>query len=166
MAATTDEEIHRAAVETAVAFAGGSEVRATLKLENADGQSSVATAGDVPGPEPRHESFPLVVMGERRGALEVETFFGVAEEDRAAFETLADQVALALETVTLAREKADTERRHIRDLFSRFVPEAVVEEVLAQTDGARLGGRTLDGTLMFTDLRGFTTSPSLGRPTR
>ena len=104
-----------------------------------------------------------MVMGERRGALEVETFFGVAEEDRAAFETLADQVALALETVARAREKADTERRHVRDLFSRFVPEAVVEEVLAQTDGARLGGRTLDGTIMFTDLRGFT-SFSESRP--
>ena len=42
-------------------------------------------------------------------------------------------------------------------MFSRFVPEAVVEEVLAQADGARLGGRALDGTIMFTDLRGFTT---------
>jgi adenylate cyclase len=36
------------------------------------------------------------------------------------------------------------------------VPEAVVEELLAQTDGARLGGKALDGTIMFTDLRGFT----------
>jgi hypothetical protein len=44
-------------------------------------------------------------MGERRGTLEVETVSGV-EEDRAAFETLADQVALALETVALASEKA------------------------------------------------------------
>jgi adenylate cyclase len=32
----------------------------------------------------------------------------------------------------------------------------VVEEVLAQADGVRLGGRALDGTIMFTDLRGFT----------
>ena len=37
------------------------------------------------------------------------------------------------------------------------MPEAVVEEVLAQADGARLGGRALNGTIMFTDLRGFTT---------
>ena len=96
-------------------------------------------------------------MGERRGELEVETPAGVAREDRAALETLADQVALALETVARAREKADAEKRHVRDLFSRFVPEAVVEEVLAQADGARLGGRALNGTIMFTDLRGFTT---------
>ena len=96
-------------------------------------------------------------MGEQRGVLEVGTAEGVAREDRAALETLADQVALALETVARAREKADAERRHVRDLFSRFVPEAVVEEVLAQADGARLGGRALNGTIMFTDLRGFTT---------
>jgi adenylate cyclase len=51
---------------------------------------------------------------------------------------------------------ADAQRRHVRDLFSRFVPEAVVEQVLDQAGGARLGGETLHGTIMFTDLRGFT----------
>ena len=55
VAATTGEEIHRAAVETAVAFAGGSEARATLELENADGQSTVATAGES-RPDPRTRS--------------------------------------------------------------------------------------------------------------
>jgi class 3 adenylate cyclase len=151
VAATTDEEIHRAAVETAVAFAGAGS-RASLRLEG----EAVASAGVSPG-EAAHDDFPLVVMGERRGVLSVETAAGVAREDRAALETLADQVAPALETVARAREKADAERRHVRDLFSRFVPEAVVEEVLAQADGARLGGRALNGTIMFTDLRGFTT---------
>jgi class 3 adenylate cyclase len=149
VAATTDEEIHRAAVATAVGFAGPG-ARATLELEDVD----VATTG-VGGSE--HESFPLVVMGEPRGSLELATTSGIEVEGRAALETLADQVALALETVARAREKADAERRRVHDLFSRFVPEAVVEEALAQADGARLGGRALDGTIMFTDLRGFTT---------
>jgi adenylate cyclase len=50
------------------------------------------------------------------------------------------------------------ERERVRDVFSRFVPEAVVEQVLARTDAdLRLGGVTLEGTVMFTDLRGFTT---------
>ena len=103
-------------------------------------------------------------MGERRGdARRRDGRAASRREDRAALETLADQVALALETVARAREKADAEKRHVRDLFSRFVPEAVVEEVLAQADGARLGGRALDGTIMFTDLRGFT-SFSESRP--
>jgi adenylate cyclase len=148
VAATTDEEIHRAAVETAAAFSDG---RATLVLDG----SVVAAAGGDGGAV--CETFPLVVMGERRGVLDVETGSGVEREDRAALETLADQTALALETVARAREKADAERRHVRDVFARFVPEAVVEEVLSQAEGARLGGRALDGTIMFTDLRGFTT---------
>jgi class 3 adenylate cyclase len=147
VAATTDEEIHRAAVETAAGFADG---QARLVLADAEVASAGASGGSA------RDTFPLVVMGEPRGALEVETAGGVEREDRAALETLADQTALALETVARAREKADAERRHVRDVFSRFVPEAVVEEVLAQTDGARLGGRALDGTIMFTDLRGFT----------
>ena len=46
----------------------------------------------------------------------------------------------------------------MRDVFSRFVPESVVEQVLARTDDdLRLGGVSLVGTIMFTDLRGFTT---------
>jgi adenylate cyclase len=50
------------------------------------------------------------------------------------------------------------ERERVRDVFSRFVPETVVDQVLARTDDdLRLGGVSLVGTIMFTDLRGFTT---------
>jgi adenylate cyclase len=50
------------------------------------------------------------------------------------------------------------ERERMRDLFGRFVPEQVVDEVLAQTsDGRHLGGKLRVCTMMFTDLRGFTT---------
>lgn len=50
------------------------------------------------------------------------------------------------------------ERARTRDVFSRFVPEEVVKQVLARTDrDLRLGGVDVVGTIMFTDLRGFTT---------
>lgn len=50
------------------------------------------------------------------------------------------------------------EKARMRDLFGRFVPEQVVDEVLAQTgDGMFLGGKIRLCTMMFTDLRGFTT---------
>jgi adenylate cyclase len=49
------------------------------------------------------------------------------------------------------------ERERVRGVFSRFVPDTVVEQVLARTDeDLRLGGEELYGTATFTDLRGFT----------
>jgi adenylate cyclase len=51
------------------------------------------------------------------------------------------------------------ERTRVRDVFARFVPEQVVDQVLARTDAdLRLGGREQVVTVMFTDLRGFTTT--------
>jgi adenylate cyclase len=60
--------------------------------------------------------------------------------------------ALAVHYVTTAFE-----RERVRDLFARFVPENVVDDVLARADeGLRLSGVQRDGTVMFSDLRGFT----------
>ncbi|MGN6867338.1 MAG: CHASE2 domain-containing protein [Solirubrobacteraceae bacterium] len=59
--------------------------------------------------------------------------------------------SLAVQLVTEAFERIRTV-----DLFARFVPENVVDEVLKSADGLRLGGIQREGTVMFTDLRGFT----------
>jgi adenylate cyclase len=49
------------------------------------------------------------------------------------------------------------ERQRTRDTFARFVPEEVVNQVLARADeGLRLGGTRVVGTCMFTDLRDST----------
>jgi adenylate cyclase len=49
------------------------------------------------------------------------------------------------------------ERQRTHDLFSRFVPEEVVNQVLDKADaGLRLGGVRVVGTCMFTDLRDST----------
>jgi class 3 adenylate cyclase len=51
----------------------------------------------------------------------------------------------------------DLERERVHDVFSRFLPEHVVDDVLERTDDdLRLGGIRTVGTVMFTDLRGFT----------
>ena len=58
----------------------------------------------------------------------------------------------------------DLEHERVRDIFMRFLPEAMVDEVLARTNGdARIHPELLTGTVLFGDLRGFT-SFAEGRP--
>jgi adenylate cyclase len=49
------------------------------------------------------------------------------------------------------------ERERVRDLFGRFVPESVVDDLLKEAGGGlHLGGVERQCTVMFCDLRGFT----------
>ncbi|MGZ4187792.1 MAG: CHASE2 domain-containing protein [Solirubrobacteraceae bacterium] len=74
---------------------------------------------------------------------------------------LATAGTLTTQLVTEAFERIRT-----RDLFTRFVPEDVVDEVLASSDGLRLGGVQREGTVMFSDLRGFTSMAESLTPAR
>jgi adenylate cyclase len=72
----------------------------------------------------------------------------------------APVLALALGTLgalglRLAAE--GRERRRTREAFARFVPETVVQELVALGNGGRrLPARRLEATVLFCDLRGFT----------
>ena len=66
---------------------------------------------------------------------------------------LAGLGVLAVNYATVERE-----RSRLRTEFSRFVPASVVGELMDQVGGdSRLAGRRLYCTVMFCDLRGFTT---------
>ena len=66
----------------------------------------------------------------------------------------------------LAKKKLhDVEQERVRSVFSRFMPEHVVEDVLQRTDDdLRLGGSRDIGTVMFTDIRGFTSFSESAEP--
>lgn len=52
----------------------------------------------------------------------------------------------------------DLQRSHVRIVFSRFLPESVVDQLLSEGDvDSLLAARRVNGTVMFTDIRGFTT---------
>ena len=66
-------------------------------------------------------------------------------------------VLAVIATLTIVLLGEAFERQHARDIFARFVPPDVVDEVLARTDDDfRLGGVERDCTVLFSDLRGFT----------
>ncbi len=66
--------------------------------------------------------------------------------------TISAVGALAVTTLITAYE-----RQWVRDTFARFVPESVVNDVLDRADeDLRLVGVRREGTVMFSDLRGFT----------
>ncbi len=51
---------------------------------------------------------------------------------------------------------AERERRRTRAVFGRYVSPAVMEELLKNPDLAALGGQRREVTVLFTDIRGFT----------
>ena len=68
--------------------------------------------------------------------------------------------ALAVTTLITAYE-----RQQVRDTFARFVPEDVVNDVLDHADeNLRLAGVRREGTVLFSDLRGFTSFAESLRP--
>jgi len=51
----------------------------------------------------------------------------------------------------------ELERDRVRGIFTRFLPEPLVDEVLARSDGdARIRPESLTASVLFADLRGFT----------
>jgi adenylate cyclase len=68
-------------------------------------------------------------------------------------------------TLAIYYVSSAVERQRTRGLFSRFVPETVVDQVLAEAGSdLRLGGTRQHCTLLFADLRSFTTASELLEP--
>jgi class 3 adenylate cyclase len=97
-----------------------------------------------------HIALPLTVKGVSAGVLEVRRAGGsFAERDRWLLRTLASQLSVALENTRLYRQ--------IDQLFRQYMPASVATALLADPAQAALGGAVREISVLFGDLRGFTT---------
>jgi adenylate cyclase len=56
------------------------------------------------------------------------------------------------------------EKREIKRLFGRYVSKDVIEQLMADPALANLGGQRREMTVLFSDIRGFTTASEAGTP--
>lgn len=74
---------------------------------------------------------------------------------------------LSFTAVTLERRMAsEFQKREIRSAFSRYVSASVVDSILADTSKLKLGGDRRRMTVLFSDVRGFTTISEGLKPER
>ncbi|NJM06166.1 GAF domain-containing protein [Candidatus Gracilibacteria bacterium] len=92
---------------------------------------------------------PLTVKGKPAGVLEIRRERGsFADHDRWLLRSLASQLSVALENARLYRQ--------IDLLFRQYMPSSVATALLADPNQAALGGAVREISVMFGDLRGFT----------
>ncbi len=101
---------------------------------------------------------PLITESNVHGVLyadRLDPFAAFSADDLELISAVAAQTAVTVETVRahtrLAREEV------ARANYSRFMPEYVVKQLLENPDSFRLGGVNQTITVLFADIRGFTT---------
>lgn len=98
---------------------------------------------------------PLKIDNRILGSIYVDTDdpeMSFLEEDLELFASLASQTAMAVENVRLHDQFIETEKR--RENLARFLPGALVEKLMTESQVLTLGGLKTHVTTMFCDIRG------------
>jgi adenylate cyclase len=110
---------------------------------------------------------PLITESNVHGVFyadRLDPFATFSSDDLELISAVAAQTAVAVETIKahkrLAREEV------ARANYSRFMPEYVVKQLLENPDSFRLGGVNQKITVLFADIRGFTTLSEKENPER
>lgn len=108
---------------------------------------------------------PLITQSGVHGVIyadRLDPFAAFSEEHLALISAVAAQAAVTVETVKaherLAREEV------ARANYGRFMPEYVVKQLLEDPDSFRLGGVNQTITVLFADIRGFTSLSETEQP--
>lgn len=122
---------------------------ATLDTERRQALCDQALQTAQPVEDGGHLIIPLLVKGHVAGVLEVQRRSGsFAERDRWLLRSLATQLSIALENTRLYCQ--------IDVLFRQYMPASVATTLLADPSQAALGGAVREISVLFADLRGFT----------
>lgn len=68
----------------------------------------------------------------------------------------ASWIATYVTGTLVAYRRSEKERQHVRNAFQRYVAPAIVERIAADPSRLRLGGETREITVLFSDVRDFT----------
>lgn len=80
---------------------------------------------------------------------------------------VGSQIAIyALYRMATSESRHRKQSHHLRDVFGRYVPEAIVEQLAESSAQVRLGGEARDVSVMFCDIRGFTSWSENNPPER
>lgn len=106
---------------------------------------------------------PITLRGQVLGALGVSNVSPdarrFAKHDSALLSMLADYVAISIGNslnFEAVRQTKERETQQMRVTFEKLVPPSVVDRVLANPDGLRLGGVRQEVSVVFADIRGYT----------
>ncbi len=108
---------------------------------------------------------PLVCQGEVLGIIHIDTTSSIDSFDREDLRLLngiASQAAISIKNAQLLEEV----RREVelRSNLARYMSPAFVEQVLSGSRALDLGGRLSQGTVLFSDIVGFTSMTLMMRP--
>jgi class 3 adenylate cyclase/FixJ family two-component response regulator len=114
-------------------------------------------------------SVPMQVGQRTIGTLSISKLIAgqFSSHDDRLLHMLADYAAIAIHNMQLMRQLQRTkerEKQQIRGLFERYVAPTVVEQVLAQPGKVQLGGIRQPVTVLFADVRGFSSFSSNTSP--
>ncbi len=114
---------------------------------------------------------PMLVSDRVIGALGVENITNTArvfsDHDGALLSALGDYAAIAIENARnfqQLEEVKEREKMAIRGAFERYVAPSVVDRVLRSPDEMRLGGHRREISVLFADIRGYTTFAEQAAP--
>ncbi|MEM7348757.1 MAG: response regulator, partial [Chloroflexota bacterium] len=85
------------------------------------------------------------------------------EHDKRLLHMVSDYAAIAIHNLQLVHQlhlTKEREKQQIRTMFERYVAPTVVEEILTQPEKMELGGTRRAVTVLFADMRGFSSFSS------